>query len=91
MKKVLVVVGVLFVVGVIFLFVFSKAIGSAVEAGVETYGPEVTQTSITLESIELSAFSGSGLISGLVVGNPDGFNTPHAIKLESFSMKIEPM
>ena len=91
MKKVLVVVGVLFVVGVIFLFVFSKAMGSAVEAGVETYGPEVTQTSITLESVELSAFSGSGSISGLVVGNPDGFNTPHSIKLESFSMKIEPM
>ena len=26
-----------------------------------------------------------------MVGNPEGFNTPHAIKLEGFSMKLQPM
>lgn len=91
MKKVLAVLGVLVVVGVVFLFVFSKAIGSAVKAGVETYGPEVTQTPITLDTVQLSAFSGSGSISGLIVGNPEGFKTPHSIKLDGFSMKIEPL
>jgi uncharacterized protein involved in outer membrane biogenesis len=91
MKKVLAVLGVLVVVGVVFLFVFSKAIGSAVKAGVETYGPEVTQTPITLDAVQLSAFSGSGSISGLIVGNPEGFKTPHSIKLDTFSMKIEPL
>lgn len=91
MKKVLAILGVLVVVGVVFLFVFSKAIGSAVKAGVETYGPEVTQTSITLDDVQLSAFSGSGSISELIVGNPEGFKTPHSIKLDGFRMKIEPM
>ena len=78
-------------VGVVLLFVFSKAIGSGIRAAVETFGPEVTQTSITLESVELSAFSGSGSIKGLVVGNPEGFKTPYSIKLDSFSIKLEPM
>jgi hypothetical protein len=91
MKKFFTIFGVLIVVGVVLLFIFSKAIGSGVRAGVETFGPEVTQTSITLESVDLSAFSGSGSISGLVVGNPEGFKTPHSIKLDGFSMKLEPM
>ena len=91
MKKLLAILGVVVVVGAVLLFVFSKAIGSGIKAGVETFGPEVTQTPITLDAVELSAFSGSGSISGLVVGNPEGFNTPHSIKLDGFSMKLEPL
>lgn len=91
MKKLLGIVFGLVIVGVVVLLVFSKAIGSGIKAGVETFGPEVTQTPISLESVELSAFSGSGAISGLVVGNPEGFSTPHAIKLDGFQMKLQPM
>lgn len=90
-KKLLAISGVLIAAGVVLLFVFSKAIGSGVRAGVETFGPEVTQTPITLDSVQLSAFSGSGSISGLVVGNPEGFKTPYSIKLDAFSMTLEPM
>jgi uncharacterized protein involved in outer membrane biogenesis len=91
MKKLVSIFAVLVVVGVVLLFVSSKIIGSGIKAGVETFGPEVTQTTITLESVELSAFSGAGSLKGLVVGNPEGFNTPHAIKLDGFSMKLQPM
>ena len=91
MKKLVSIFAVLVVVGVVLLFVSSKIIGSGIKAGVETFGPEVTQTTITLDSVELSAFSGAGSIKGLVVGNPEGFNTPHAIKLDGFSMKLQPM
>ncbi len=91
MKKVILIFGVLGVVGVVMLFVFSKMIGSGIKSVVETYGPSVTQTPITLEEVQLSAFSGSGMISGLVVGNPEGFKTPHSIKLDGFSLKLEPM
>lgn len=91
MKKLVTIFAVLVVVGVVLLFVSSRIIGSGIKAGVETFGPEVTQTTIVLDSVELSAFSGSGSISGLVVGNPEGFNTPHAIKLDGFSMKLQPM
>ncbi len=91
MKKLVTIIAVLLFVGVVGLFVFSKVIGSGIKAGVETFGPEVTQTPITLDSVVLSAFSGSGSIKGLVVGNPEGFGTPHAIKLDGFSLKLEPM
>ncbi len=91
MKKLLVIVFCIVIAGMVLLLVFSKFIGSGIKAGVETFGPEVTQTPITLKSVDLSVFSGSGAISGLVVGNPEGYNTPHVIKLERFSMKLQPM
>lgn len=91
MKKLVIILGVFVVIGVVLLFVLSKAIGSGIKAGVETFGPEVTQTTISLESVQLSAFSGSGSISGLIVGNPEGFKTPHSIKLDGFRLKLEPM
>ena len=91
MKKLVSIFALLLVVVIVLLFVSSKIIGSGIKAGVETFGPEVTQTTINLDSVELSAFSGAGSIKGLVVGNPEGFNTPHAIKLDGFSMKLQPM
>ena len=91
MKKLVSIFALLLVVVVVLLFVSSKIIGSGIKAGVETFGPEVTQTTINLDSVELSAFSGAGSIKGLVVGNPEGFNTPHAIKIDSFSMKLQPI
>jgi len=91
MKKLVSIFAVVVVVVVVLLFVSSKIIGSGIKAGVETFGPEVTQTTINLDSVELSAFSGAGSIKSLVVGNPEGFNTPHAIKLDGFSMKLQPM
>ena len=35
-------------------------------------------------------FSGSGTIKGLVVGNPQGFKTPSAIKVGTASLSLEP-
>ncbi len=91
MKKFVTIFSILVVVGVVVLLVFSQLIGTGIKAGVETFGPEVTQTPITVDSVSLSAFSGSGSIEGLVVGNPEGFNTPHSIKLDGFSLKLQPM
>ncbi len=91
MKKLITILGIFVVIGAVLLLVFSQLLGTGIKAGVETFGPEVTQTPITLDAVELSAFSGTGSISGLVVGNPEGFSTPHSIKLDGFSMKLEPM
>ncbi len=91
MKKLVSIFALLLVVVSLLSFVSSEIIGSVIKAGVENFGPKVTQTPINLDSVELSASSGAGSIKGLVVGNPEGFNTPHAIKLDGFSMKLQPM
>jgi hypothetical protein len=45
---------------------------------------------VTLDSVNLSLLSGSGKIKGLVVGNPEGYKTPHAISIGTASLALKP-
>src|SRR6267143_6418065 len=65
-------------------------LGSIVKKGVETVGPQITGTEIKLDSATLSLLSGSGKLKGLLVGNPQGFKTPSAIKVGSVSVGVAP-
>ena len=53
-------------------------------------GPKVAKVDIKLGGINLSPFSGKGEISGLVVGNPEGFKAPNAIKIGSATVAMKP-
>ena len=64
-------------------------LGAMVKAAVETWGPQVTQTEVRLASVSLSPFSGSGLIRGLVIGNPAGFKTPSAFRMDSVRLTVD--
>jgi uncharacterized protein involved in outer membrane biogenesis len=62
----------------------------AIKSAVETFGPKLTKSEVTLQSVSLSLLSGSGTIKGLVVGNPQGFKTPSAIKVGTATLSLEP-
>ena len=62
----------------------------AIKHGVETFGPKLTKVDIKLDSVNLSVVSGSGSIKGLVVGNPEGFQTPSAISVGSATLALKP-
>lgn len=61
-----------------------------IKSGVESVGPRMTQTAVTLESMEISPFSGTGSINGLHLGNPEGYTTEFAIKLDRALLHIDP-
>lgn len=61
-----------------------------IKAVIETVGPELTKSSVTLSDVDLSLTSGEGSLRGLVVGNPAGFATPIAFSLGEISLAIEP-
>src|SRR6266576_5761502 len=63
-------------------------LGAIVKKGVETVGPQITGTEIKLGSAKLSLLSGSGKLKGLLVGNPEGFKTPSAIKVGAVSVGV---
>lgn len=65
-------------------------LGNVVKSAVQTFGPKLTGTSITLDSVRISPFTGHGEIQGLVVGNPEGFQAGSAIKLGKFELDLEP-
>jgi hypothetical protein len=75
------------IVGVV-VFIYSN-LDSIVKDAVEEYGPQFTGVSVTLAKVELSPENGEGKLSGLVVGNPKGYQTDSAFKLGSVSMNID--
>ncbi len=79
------------IVAVIALVALFLSLNSIVKNGVTSFGPEVIKAPISLDGVSISAFSGSGEIRGLVIGNPEGFKTPNAVKLGTASLQVKPM
>src|SRR4051794_693185 len=63
---------------------------SAIKRRVETLGPQLTKVDVKLDGVSVSLLSGSGKITGLVVGNPAGYQTPHAIRVDAASLALTP-
>jgi uncharacterized protein involved in outer membrane biogenesis len=63
---------------------------SGIKRGVETLGPQLTKVDVKLDGVSVSLLSGSGKIKGLVVGNPAGYQTPHAIRVDAASLALMP-
>ena len=90
MKKIGIILSAIFVVLVIAVIGLSLSVNSAIKAGVTTLGPKLTKTSVALQGVNISILSGSGEIKGLVIGNPKGYQTAHALSLGSVRVAIEP-
>lgn len=65
-------------------------LGSVVKAGVNTFGPKLTQTKVELTGARISPFTGSGTLSGLFVGNPEGWQSDRAFYLGKIHVDVEP-
>lgn len=91
-KKILLACLGLFVIALVVLAVFgSSLLNKAIKTGVETIGPKVTQTSVTLESVDLSIFSGAGTLKELHVGNPEGFKSETIFSLGQIDVEVNIM
>src|SRR5437667_713203 len=81
------------VIVVLLLIVALTMIGvyfnSMIKAGVEVVGPKITGTTVKVDAVDISPFSGQGRFKGLVVGNPHGFQTEHAFKLADAKVKVD--
>ena len=90
MKKVVKVLIVLFILLIVGLVIGFLSLNRIVKKGVETVGPAIAKVEVKVKDVDISPFSGSGKIQGLLVGNPPGFKTPAAIQAGLVSMKVEP-
>jgi len=58
-----------------------------IRSAIETYGSEMTQATVKVESVK---FSGDQIvIRGLMVGNPKGFKTAHAFKVDQIDVALD--
>src|ERR1051326_4609409 len=82
MKKWIIRVAVILVVVVVAVVVLLFTnLNSIVKGGVEKVGPQITKTELRLAKANISPLSGSGQLTGLLVGNPEGYKTESAIKV----------
>lgn len=90
LKKIFFTLLILCVAAAVAIFFFgSKVLNEAIRQGVETFGPEVTQTPVTLEAVDLSLLSGKGTLKGLYVGNPQGFNSENIFELGQIDVEVD--
>ena len=89
-KKILVGLGVLVVVVGIVLAVVLGKLGRLIERGVESAGPDITGTDVSLGSADVSIFSGTGALKRLHVGNPPGYTTDRAFDLGEIAISVDP-
>jgi len=90
-KKILVVsiIGLLAVI-LIAAIVIGANLDRIVKLSVETVAPTITQTPVTLDSAGISLLTGSASFKGLVVGNPPGYQSPSAIRIDKAAISLSP-
>jgi len=73
------------------LYYVWTSLDNLVEAAIEKYGSQVTQTAVQVQKVNLqrTLAQGKGSIAGISVANPAGFSAPHAFTLGQIQTKID--
>jgi hypothetical protein len=89
MKKwILIGVSVLIIV-IIVLIIGISNLGPILKKAVNYYGPKITKTDVKLDDVKVSFFSGEAKLKDFLLGNPEGFNSPHAMKVKSIFVDLD--
>ena len=89
LKRIIIVLMVLALVAVGGLVWLYLSLGAVIKAGIEKFGSDITQTPITVQSVEVWPLTGSGTIRNLVIGNPEGYKTDHALALPEVRFRLD--
>ena len=60
-----------------------------IEAAIEKYGSEATQTSVLVDSVKTDLTDGAASITGLTISNPAGYDLPNAFSLGEIRIGID--
>jgi hypothetical protein len=90
-KIILIAVVAILAVAVIAIIVVGLSLGTIVKTGVNTVGPKLTQTTLTVDAVDVSLLTGSAKVKNLVIGNPEGYKAPNAISVGLAAVSVAPM
>ncbi len=71
------------------MFWLSDNIDVLVKYAVAEYGSAMTQAKVSVDTVKIAPADGKGTISNLLIGNPAGFKTAHAIKVGRIDVDID--
>ncbi|HET8698509.1 MAG TPA: hypothetical protein VFO94_13535, partial [Gammaproteobacteria bacterium] len=76
------------VVAAALVFVGNKLDGVVAQA-VEDYGSAATGTRVTVAGVDVTPTQGRGELKALVIDNPPGFETDHALRIEDVKLSLD--
>ncbi len=62
---------------------------SIVQRAISRYGSQMTQAKVTVDAVQIRTADGLGVVRGLVVGNPEGFKSAHAVKVGVIEVAVD--
>lgn len=86
LKKIFLFLVVLVIAAIAAVYFFASDL---IKTGVEKYGPEITQTPVTLNNVDISILACNASLTGLYVGNPDGYKSENIFALGQIDVDLE--
>ncbi len=89
MKRVALGLAALVVILVVGILVLYSSLGAIITKAVTTAGPEIIQAKVSLDETVIDATSGKGSMHGLLIGNPEGFESESAFKMDKIEITLD--
>ncbi len=89
MKKVLLAGVLLIAVIAAAAVIGASKLGPIIKTAVNTYGPQLTKTDLSLGDVSISLLSGTAKLSDFSLGNPRGFSSVEAVRVGSIFIDID--
>lgn len=71
------------------VFWLSGNIDGLIRDAVANYGGAMTKATVSVGAVKIAPTDGRGTITDLLVGNPAGFRTPHALKVGRIDVEVD--
>ena len=89
MKKILIVIAALLIVGAIALYLLVGNLDKILKGAIEGAGSELLGVPVTVASVELDLKSGMGQISGITIANPVGYKAANAFRMDTIRLGLD--
>jgi hypothetical protein len=89
LRNTLIIVAILVVIAIGVIYFVIANLDAIVEAAIEKYGSQATQTAVRVDGVKIELKEGEGTIAGLTVANPPGFTTPYILSLGQISAGLD--
>ena len=90
MKKIGKIISATIVLLIVLVILVIMNLDRGIKTAVESIGSQLTQSIVSLDQVDLSLTSAKGSLSGLRVGNPEGFQSANAFTLGEISFAMDP-
>ena len=71
-------------------FVLFGNLNEVIKIAIETIGPRVTETTVTVDKVDVKVSKGRGELLGFHIGNPEGFEAESLFDLEKIALEFTP-